>query len=95
MEQSPPWACKVLESDFCHRNQFEMVCKKNLKQGPHQKWTEFENDVDFEVALTRATSIKGNGMLNVLFEDISLFVAPKVTAVIAVYMNKISDVTLL
>ena len=60
MEKSPPWACKVLESEFYGRNQFEMVCKKNVERGPHLKWTEFENDVDFQVALMRAASIKGN-----------------------------------
>ncbi len=79
MEKSSPWACKVLESEFCHRNQFEMVCKKNVERGPHPKWTEFENDVDFQVALIQAASIQGNGILNNCFiwTCLWLFVAPQ------------------
>ena len=67
MKKIPPWACKVLKSEFrspqrrCH---FEKVCKKNVERGPHPRWTEFENDVHFEVALMRAASIKGNDTLN-------------------------------
>ncbi len=60
MEKSPPWACKVLESEFygCS-NRFQQICKKNLKRGPHPKWTEFKNDVDFDVAFMQAASIEG------------------------------------
>ncbi len=68
MKKIPPWACKVLESEFGSRScYFENVCKKNVKRGPHPKWTEFEKDVNFEVALMRAASIKGNDILNNYF----------------------------
>ena len=75
LKKISPWACKVLASEFgSHGCQFEKVCKKNLKRGPHQKWTELENDVDFEVALMRAASIKGNLYWIILFENFSRFV---------------------
>ncbi|XP_072037857.1 uncharacterized protein [Amphiura filiformis] len=49
--QGPPWACKILASEFHSREQFQRICHESVQHGPHPKWTEFVNRQDFEVPL--------------------------------------------
>ena len=47
LRSNPPWACRVLASEFAEQEDFHHVCNENKQCGLHSKWTEFEEEQDF------------------------------------------------
>ncbi len=60
MMESPPFACKILASEFVHRKDYVQIWQKNHQSEPHPKWIEYENEADFEQPLgLLLTAIEG------------------------------------
>ncbi len=51
MIESPPYACKILPSEFVHQKDYMAILKDNKLSDPHPKWTEYENEADFKQPL--------------------------------------------
>ena len=66
MIKSPPYACKILASEFVHRKDYMAILKDNQLSDPHPKWTEYENEADFKQPLGTLFPTK-KGMVAIIY----------------------------
>ncbi len=90
LRRTPPWACRVLASEFAEQEDFHRFCNENKQYGLHSKWTEFEEEQDF-LQIFKNLIGKGTCMCLALNYNI-LFVLP-FTLCVAVEM--LHDITII